>query len=193
VRQSLLWFPSVAAFAATGLLVTAVRPYYSDGPPPARTGGFGEGTCRECHKSEPLNAPGGILRIDSLPAEGYEPGHIYRLYVVMTKPGMGRGGYQLTVRADERNAKNVQAGSLALLDDRSQFSTMNFGPIQYLQHTKKGTALSAPDTSRWLFRWRAPEKGGPVVFHVAANAANNDNSEVGDYIYTAEFHIIPAP
>jgi len=173
--------------------VTTVRPFYAEGPPPAHTGGFAEATCRECHQSEPLNVPGGALTIDSLPDEGYVPGRVYRLQLILTKPGMGRAGFQLSVRADERTGQNRQAGTLAPLDERTAFATKTFGPIQYLQHSRKGTALTAPDTARWWLQWRAPNSRGPVVFHVAGNAANDDNSELGDFIYTAAFHVIPAP
>jgi hypothetical protein len=31
------------------------------------------------------------------------------------------------------------------------------------------------------------------VFHIAANAANDDNSELGDFIYTTALHVIPSP
>jgi hypothetical protein len=115
------------------------------------------------------------------------------LWIVVTKPGMGRAGFQLSVRADEAAGKDKQEGTLAPLDDRTQFAAKNFGPIQYLEHTGKGTTLTGPDMARWSFRWQAPQTHGPVVFHIAANAANDDNSELGDFIYTKAFHVIPAP
>jgi hypothetical protein len=43
----------------------------------------------------------------------------------------------------------------------------------------------AADTARWTVLWTAPESGGEVRFNGAANAANQDDSQFGDYIYTA--------
>jgi hypothetical protein len=36
----------------------------------------------------------------------------------------------------------------------------------------------------WTMEWTAPSTGaGPVQFNVAANASNNDDSPLGDFIY----------
>jgi hypothetical protein len=43
----------------------------------------------------------------------------------------------------------------------------------------------AADTARWTVVWTAPATGGAVTFNAAANAANEDDSQLGDYIYTA--------
>lgn len=56
----------------------------------------------------------------------------------------------------------------------------------YAQHTEPGTVLTGPARASWTVEWRPPAAGeGPVVFHAAANAANDDVSEFGDFIYTA--------
>lgn len=163
-------------------------PRHADGPPPGRTGGFGESTCSECHRRGPIGDSTGSLTIDSLPAS-YQPDREYRLTVLLTRPGMMVGGFQLAVRTNDGSAR--QAGYLASTDDRSMVVTQWLGPIQYLQHTRTGTALTGSDSARWTFIWRAPDGAGPVAFHVAANAANDDNSELGDVVYTREF-ILPA-
>jgi hypothetical protein len=186
------WFSSTAAVAAAALTVVgaATAPFYVDGPPPGRTGGFNETTCRECHRHNTLNDPAGSLTIDSLPA-AYEPNRSYRLTVVLTRPGMLAAGFQLAVRTNDAGAQ--QAGLLAAVDDRTAFAAPAPRPIQYLQHTRKGTALTASDTARWTFTWRAPDGVRPVALHVAANAANDDNSDLGDFIYTREFVLLPHP
>ncbi len=39
--------------------------------------------------------------------------------------------------------------------------------------------------AHWRIRWTAPaHPRGAVVFHLAANAANDDESPLGDFIYT---------
>lgn len=186
------WFSSTTAGAAAALatVAAATAPFYVDGPPPGRTGGFSENTCHECHRDSPLNDPAGSLTIDSLPP-AYEPNRTYRLTVVLTRPGMLAAGFQLAMRTNDAGAQ--QAGLLALVDDRTAFAAPAPRPIQYLQHTRRGTALTAPDTARWTFTWRAPDGVRPVVLHVAANAANDDNSGLGDFIYTREFVLLPHP
>ena len=58
--------------------------------------------------------------------------------------------------------------------------------VTYAQHTEAGTALTRPGTATWTVEWRPPAAGATsVVFHAAANAANDDASEFGDFIYTA--------
>jgi hypothetical protein len=45
----------------------------------------------------------------------------------------------------------------------------------------------ADNAGGWRVEWTAPDDAaGAVIFHVAANAANGDKSESGDFIYTTE-------
>jgi hypothetical protein len=185
------WFRSAAAVAAVGCTVAAAgAPFYADGPPPGRTGGFNEPTCGECHQHNPLNDPLGMLSLAGLPPS-YEPNRVYHLTVTLARPGMLAGGFQLAARSHD--AYGRQAGDLAPADDRTTVPPATLPALQYLQHTRPGTALTVPDTARWTFMWRAPAGLGPVVFHVAANAANEDNSELGDFIYTLQRVVAPAP
>jgi hypothetical protein len=178
---------------AAAVIIAAARPFSADGPPPAHTGGFGEPTCRACHHTDPLNAPGGALTIDSLPLEGFTPGRTYQLTVRLSRPGMAIGGFQLSVREDRSNGRDRPAGSLAPVDDHTQLVRLAGSAVPYLQHTRRGTALPQPDTARWVFRWQAPGAQVPVVFHLVANAANGDNSELDDAIYATVFHLVATP
>jgi hypothetical protein len=67
--------------------------------------------------------------------------------------------------------------------------------VTYLQHTDDGTILDGgAGGRRWWFRWTAPERvQGDVVIHVAGNAANDDNSPFGDFIYTKVVRIRARP
>jgi hypothetical protein len=54
-----------------------------------------------------------------------------------------------------------------------------------VQHTEHGTAAERDGANQWTFEWTAPPAGaGPVSFHTAANASNDDASALGDFIYT---------
>ena len=58
--------------------------------------------------------------------------------------------------------------------------------IDYVQHTREGSAVDAGNVTVWQVHWTAPAASDPVIFHVAANNANGDDSPLGDFIYTAE-------
>jgi hypothetical protein len=63
--------------------------------------------------------------------------------------------------------------------------------VQYGQHTDRGTVVEG-DGARWRLRWTAPAHGaGSIVVHVAANASNDDDSELGDYVYVGEWRSEP--
>lgn len=187
------WSSKAAASAPAALLLgaAAAAPFYADGPPPGRTGGFGEATCVECHRGNPVNDAAGRLRLEGLP-DAYEMGHTYRLTVTLSRAAMQSAGFQLAVRS--RNGR--QAGEVGPADDRSALAGPAAAPLRYLQHTRKGTELWVADTARWEFLWQAPaggSEGGPVVFHLAANAANGDNSPLDDFIFTHEIELLPRP
>jgi hypothetical protein len=158
-------------------------PLNVDGPPPAHTGGFGEPTCAACHAGEPLNTPPGALSVDGLPLT-YEPGRSYRVTIELWRPELRRAGFQAAVRFADGSAMGRQAGAIEAAS-HSQVGVQQIGGMAYVQHTLAGAAVPS-GAARWSFRWTAPAANGTVVLHVAANAANDDNSPFGDYIYTLE-------
>jgi hypothetical protein len=155
---------------------------------PARTGGFGEMTCQQCHWENPLNEPAGRLMLDGIP-ETYTPGEQYLITVTLARPGIGRAGFQLSAREDAM-AMNAgsDAGVLAPIDESLQIVQNDAKRVTYIQHTRKGTTPSEPDVKKWRLQWTAPDTRVPVVFHVAGNASNDDASPLGDFIYTAIAH-----
>ena len=112
---------------------------FKEGPYPNVTGGFGEQTCHLCHIDNPINAPGGTLTLDGVPAS-FAPDQAYPITVTISRQGLRRGGFEIAARFAGGRQKGRQAGSWRLLDARAQFN-------------------------------------------VAANASNNDDSPLGDYIY----------
>ena len=51
---------------------------------------------------------------------------------------------------------------------------------------------TATDTISWTVLWRAPSNATvPIELHVAANASNDDDSELGDAVYTLEQRVAP--
>ncbi len=165
--------------AGLALLLLGAGLYgYADGPPPAHTGGFGEPTCYDCHFDGPEPGQTAALRLDGLP-ETVVPGTRYPLTVTLVHPGMARAGFQLSAR----HPGGRQAGVFLAPDSLRVQLQRSPTRVVYAAHTRAGNALTAPDTARWRLLWQAPATHAPVVFHLAANAANGDDSAFGDVIF----------
>lgn len=179
MRRALLAAPLGAAVA----LAAAAFP---DHAPAAMTGGFGERTCATCHFGAEPNDPAGTFAVEGVP-ERFVPGAEYALRVRLARPGMGAAGFQLSARYAEGPDAGAQAGTLAAegaAEVRAEFG------VQYAGHTD-GRSAAAEGQAAWTVRWRAPERGGAVVFHAAANAADGDESPLGDHVYTVQKTVRP--
>jgi hypothetical protein len=173
----------VAALAGTSSFV--ILSPHADGPPPGHTGGFGEPTCTACHADAPLNDGIGRLRVTGLP-DVFEPKQEYSLSVQFERPGLTRAGFQLSIRFGAGEGAGRQAGNLTAADSGVQVLGGGSHDVQYAEHTSRGVS-AMDDTISWMVRWRAPSGGTvPVVLHVAVNASNDDDSELGDAVYTLE-------
>ncbi|HEX6751926.1 MAG TPA: choice-of-anchor V domain-containing protein [Longimicrobium sp.] len=158
-------------------------PAFPDGPPLARTGGFGEQTCHACHFDGEENAAGGSLTISGLP-QGYVPGQTYRITIALQRGAMQAGGFQLAARVKDGPSAGKQAGTLRTTDDRVQVKAAPSG-VQYASHTRPGIQLTTAGRVEWTVEWTAPDPAaGEVVFHAAGTSANKDDSPLGDFIYT---------
>jgi hypothetical protein len=154
---------------------------YRDGPPLGFSGGFGEDHCQACHSDDKVNATPGSLTISA--PERYSPGKTYQVTLTLKKPGMKVGGFQLTARFERDSA---QAGTLSLVDgQQARVKVAKDRGVQYAHHLRPGTQLTASGVVRWTLKWTAPAGRGAVLFHAAANAANGDDSQFGDFVYTA--------
>ena len=179
--------PEVAIAGSRAGALRAPVPHV-DGPPLARTGGFGELTCLECHLDLELNAPGGALLLDGVPAS-FTPGAAYVVTVIVEGEGMGRAGFQAAARFEGGERAGAPAGRLASIDGRTVVRSED--GVDYINHTVEGSELGPGDIAGWSFEWVAPEEPSPVVFHVTGNSANGDNSPLGDLIYAAEARVPP--
>ncbi|MBI4262755.1 MAG: hypothetical protein HY657_00115 [Acidobacteria bacterium] len=152
---------------------------------PARTGGFGEMTCHQCHSENPLNEPSGTIGLSGIP-DTYTPGERYLITVTVARPQLVRAGFQVSARFERGERTGRNAGTFEPSDDRTEAVPDDGGRITYIQHTAIGSTVPSPGTGQWTFAWRAPsDPAAPVVFHAAANAANGDGLPLGDFIYTA--------
>lgn len=157
---------------------------FKEGPYPNVTGGFGEPSCHTCHLDNPLNAPGGSLAVAGVPP-AYKPGGTYTITVTLARRGLRRGGFEIAARFASGPRRGRQAGHWRPLDARVRLIHSQADPrLEFVQHNLAGSRAPAPDSNAWALEWDAPaEASAPVQFNVAANASNNDDSPLGDYIY----------
>lgn len=177
-RTSLLVVPVLLLLG-----VTRIGYGYEDGAPPGHTGGLGEPDCTVCHADSDLNPADGALRVEGLP-DRVVAESAYELAVVLKHPELRAAGFQLAIRSSD----GKPSGQLVSLSDRTRVIEES-GQV-YLQHTKEGLHPETEGAARWVFRWIAAGVAGPVYLHVAANAANDDISALGDYIFALE-RIVP--
>lgn len=193
----------------TGGLVLAGLSYYalnsrhqahakiSPGPPLGFTGAPGEGTCVGCHytfgQPNPPNT-GGRVEITGLPVN-YTPGQNYTVTVMLTHPTARAWGFELT--ALDQNGAAANSGALTVTDSATVLKRESNASGQsrtYLSHNgEAGIARGRTGANSWSFRWTAPTTGaGDITFYAVGNAANNQVSPEGDYIYTTSI-IVRAP
>jgi hypothetical protein len=165
---------------------------YRDGPAANVAGGFGEPSCQECHFDQPLNDPGGTLAITGTP-DRYLARQSYRMTVALSRASMSRGGFEMSARFAAGDRAGQQAGVWRTLDDRVQIvRSEKDPPVFFVQHNTKGSAVAQPGMARWTVEWTAPEDATDAVqFNAAGNAANDDASALGDYVYLSEVRSSP--
>ena len=170
-----------AVVLASGMRLVSSHDY-AEGAPPGFSGGFKEESCHACHFHEPLNSGPGRVTIEGVPAT-FAAGERYQLTITLMRAGMKRSGFQLAARFKSDGA---QAGTLApAAVDAQRVKVESQSGVQYAGQKAAGSSVGADDTIRWVIEWIAPARLEAVLFHVAANAADGNESADGDFIYLA--------
>jgi hypothetical protein len=150
------------------LLIPVFGFAYSSGPPDAHT--RPPDTCTHCHKGFALNSGGGKFQIAGIPVV-YLPITKYPITVKIYQREQTRWGFEL----------KTTAGKIFVSDS----TNTRLSAKKYLKQTLYGTYAGNTAGGQWSFIWQAPNKSvDTVFFYAAGNAANNDGSKSGDYIYT---------
>jgi hypothetical protein len=178
--------------AALLLVLPLIGMAYREGPAANVTGGFGEPSCRECHFDQPLNDASGRLSLGGVP-EQYRGRQPYQITVTLDRPGMTRGGFEISARFASGAQRGRQAGNWRALDDRVQIvRSETDSALLFVQHNGAGSVAANAGSASWTMEWAAPQSATEVVqFNVAANASNDDASPLGDYIYVQEGRSTP--
>lgn len=146
------------------------------GAPWGHDGGSGRPDCTQCHfDAEPLRQSG-ALKLIGLPSV-LQPGATYDLTLRLDHSGLVTAGFMIGAEISGETA-----GVFAAKDARTEANGAA------LRSTLEGARQSTEQTAVWTFRWTSPSTAkGLVVFHVAANAANNDASAFGDQVFLSAF------
>jgi len=189
---------SLTAAAALPLVLWADM----TGADPRLTGAPGDdqAACTSCHTGTRLNGGGGSLRI-ILPGDAtYTPGVKQRMKVEVSDSVQRRWGFEFTARLAS-DLRNGQAGDLASTDGNTRVICDNgrpkpcasTGTVQFITHTQSGTRNGTAGPMTFEFDWTPPEADvGKVVLYAAGNAANGNNLNTGDHIYTTSLELTPA-
>jgi hypothetical protein len=182
----------VALVAAALIVLPLGASAFKEGPYPNVTGGFGEQSCHLCHLDNKVNEPGGALTLAGVPAT-FAAGSTYPITVTLARDGMRRGGFEIAARFAAGKQKGRQAGTWAVRDGRAQLIPGAVDKaLTFVQHNLTGSRVVQTGTNTWTIDWTAPSNAsGPVQFNVAANASNNDDSPLGDYIYLKSARSMP--
>ena len=164
------------------------------GANPRLTGAPGDSTCISCHGGgTPVNGGPGSVSIAT--TSTYAPGVKQRITVIVADSAQRRFGFELTARLSS-NLINGQAGTLAAVDNATQIICENgrrspctsASVVQFATHTQTGTIGNT-----FNIDWTPPAtNAGNIVLYAAGNAANGNNSESGDRIYTTSLTLTPA-
>jgi hypothetical protein len=193
----LLVVAAAVAISASGVAGSAHagRRVLRTNPPVAHTGGFGEPTCLKCHQQYPVNDTSGSLTVEGIP-QRYRPGERYRILLSVLHPELVVAGFELSARYDEGARSGKQAGRFATIDSLVVIAPDSTSDVMYVHHSTAGVIASAPKRGKatFSFDWIAPEGDSisAVVFHVVANAGNDDFSELGDYIFARSLRVVGA-
>ncbi len=166
------------------------------GADPGLTGAPGESTCTECHSGTRINGGGGSIAINLPGGATYTPGVKQHIRVKVSDPSQRRWGFELTARANRS-----QAGDITSTDANTQVECANgrLAPcsspsaVQFITHTLAGTRLGTTSSATFEFDWTPPSADvGTITLYAAGNAANGNNQDTGDHIYTTSVNLAVA-
>ncbi len=183
-----------------GLAVIPVLIYaYASGPDPRYTAAPGDNpnACATsgCHSDSALNSGGGNVQLTSSAGASYTPAQQQTFTITINDSKAKVYGFQMTARIDS-NPSLRQAGDftsdtqqIVICDDGSLKSARGCAANQIVQFIEHNTPYK---TNTINVTWTAPSTNvGTVTIYLAANAANGDQTNTGDHIYTTKLQLCP--
>jgi hypothetical protein len=180
----------------TVIFLTCFAGILNDNGRAGRTGSPGSNPCTtSCHSSFALNSGDGSITItcDNMPNWNYEPNTVYTINVTIQKPNMVIFGLGFEALNNTSGSDFETIGALTPGND----TQIKFAPVsgfsrQNIVHLPNGGLTS--NTKTFTFTWTSPSEiptNSTITFYAAGVAGNNNNSNSGDYVYTANQEITP--
>jgi hypothetical protein len=171
------------------IFIMAFAERSSSGAPASHTGAPGEKTCAAsgCHDDNALNSGAAKLTIDvaSGGVTTYIAGQTYPIKIRIADANVSRFGFQIVALDQTTN----NAGTFAITDRvRTQFmeNQHEMGDRKYITYTFNGTDATSSGVAEWIVNWTAPATtSGNITFYAAAVSADDDGTDKGDVVYTA--------
>ncbi|MEO6902290.1 MAG: choice-of-anchor V domain-containing protein [Bacteroidia bacterium] len=150
----------------------------------------GESNCGQCHGGNVNSGKGSIvITAPTMTGWKYAPGKTYAINVTVAQSKINLFGFELEAINDSgRDAGILEVTNAAqtYIDSSNMSGTMRTS----ITHTLNGGKSSGSHT--FTFNWTAPTKDvGPITFYSAGNAANGNNLDTGDFIYTKTQVVMP--
>jgi hypothetical protein len=167
-------FVALLTIAIAAFTLNAARAF-PDGAPWGAANPAAEQNCATCHFDTDPVRDSAALVISGLPLYP-TPGATYELKIILEDPNTVTAGFQLIAQA-----ANHEAGTF--------FSSA--AEVEFVGAVIRSTAPIRSDASvSWEIEWHAPTAiVSPVVFYVAASAANDDGSPFGDTIHFRSYEL----
>jgi hypothetical protein len=150
-----------------------------------------ESNCTDCHGGT-VNSGSGSLVISSptLKDWKYTPGQTYEMNVTVAQTGITLFGFSI----EALTSAGTDAGSFVIIDDtQTHIDSSDVSGTMRKSMTHSFNGGRTNDSHTFVFKWTAPATDiGPVTFYSAGNAANANNLNSGDFIYTKSQVITPA-
>lgn len=151
-----------------------------DAVPWDHAGGSGRPDCTECHFDAAAVTQSPALRLEGLPEKAVA-GRTYPLVLTLEAEPLALAGFLLHAVARTTSGELALPGYFHPADGRTE------GGEGAIRSTFDGARPPRPGFAEWRFSWQAPEDFvGTVTFHIAANAANDDQSPLGDGVHLME-------
>ena len=152
-----------------------------------------ENNCRSCHNSFALNSGGGSIASASADMTSwiYTPGTTYNMSVTVSKAAITLFGFDVEIL----DSTGANAGTINVTDAaKTQTTNVTIGGKTRTNLTHKtGGGAGSTGAATFNFSWTAPASSvGNITMYYSGIAANFNNSDNGDYVYTGSQVFTPA-
>lgn len=180
LRRLAAYLAPLAFWAAAAQSMPGEMPWDHYGAP-------GGPDCTACHFDSEAARQSPSLHLEGLP-EKVAAGETYALALRLEAEGLDSAGFLMRAEMPAPDGKGKPSGRFIPADGRTQADE---GAIR---STAEGARQKAPGAAEWRFSWQAPEElAGMVTIYIAAVAANDDLSPLGDRVHLKQVTAGAAP